>query len=241
MLVFVRPNLSYVRPKLKVIGQLSCQVKYLFAALLVHYPIFLKQTVIIIYSPVLPPPPKLYVESAVRESALRKKQTAPGKNKLSPRKFATTGKSNQQKQRNPIRSDTSESRSRSRSPLLPKSLIRPLSGSQSRSRLPGRSPTPPSMRQSSRSPTPPSMRQSPRSPITPRSMRQSPKSPTPPSRRQSRRSPTPPQGHHADRQHFKETITQIADATFKEAIMQIADATFKETSTQIANAIVEIV
>jgi hypothetical protein len=35
MLVFVRPNSSYVRPKLKVIGQMSCQVKYLFAALLV--------------------------------------------------------------------------------------------------------------------------------------------------------------------------------------------------------------
>jgi hypothetical protein len=33
VLVFVRPNLSYVRPKLKVIGQMSCQVKYLFAAL----------------------------------------------------------------------------------------------------------------------------------------------------------------------------------------------------------------
>jgi hypothetical protein len=33
MLVFVRPNSSYVRPKLKVIGQMSCQVKYLFAAL----------------------------------------------------------------------------------------------------------------------------------------------------------------------------------------------------------------
>jgi hypothetical protein len=31
-----RPNSSYVRPKLKVIGQMSCQVKYLFAALLVH-------------------------------------------------------------------------------------------------------------------------------------------------------------------------------------------------------------
>jgi hypothetical protein len=26
----------YVRPKLKVIGQMSCQVKYLFAALWVH-------------------------------------------------------------------------------------------------------------------------------------------------------------------------------------------------------------
>ena len=74
MLVFVRPNSSYVRSKLKVIGQMSCQVKYLFAALLVHYPIFLKQTVIIICSPVLPPPPKLYVESAVRESAPRKKK-----------------------------------------------------------------------------------------------------------------------------------------------------------------------
>jgi hypothetical protein len=35
VLVFVRPNSSYVRPKLKVIGQMSCQVKYLFAAL--HY------------------------------------------------------------------------------------------------------------------------------------------------------------------------------------------------------------
>ena len=34
MLVFVRPNSSYVRPKLKVIGQMSRQVKYLFAALL---------------------------------------------------------------------------------------------------------------------------------------------------------------------------------------------------------------
>ena len=33
MLVFVRPNSSYARPKLKVIGQMSCQVKYLFAAL----------------------------------------------------------------------------------------------------------------------------------------------------------------------------------------------------------------
>jgi hypothetical protein len=33
MLVFVRPNSSYVRPKLKVIGQMSCQVRYLFAAL----------------------------------------------------------------------------------------------------------------------------------------------------------------------------------------------------------------
>jgi hypothetical protein len=33
MLVFVRPSSSYVRPKLKVIGQMSCQVKYLFAAL----------------------------------------------------------------------------------------------------------------------------------------------------------------------------------------------------------------
>jgi hypothetical protein len=32
MLVFVRPNSSYVRPKLNVIGQMSCQVKYLFAA-----------------------------------------------------------------------------------------------------------------------------------------------------------------------------------------------------------------
>jgi hypothetical protein len=35
MLVFVRPNSSYVRPKLKVIGQI--QVKYLFAALYVIY------------------------------------------------------------------------------------------------------------------------------------------------------------------------------------------------------------
>jgi hypothetical protein len=35
VLVFVRPNSSYVRPKLKVIGQMSCQVKYLFAALFV--------------------------------------------------------------------------------------------------------------------------------------------------------------------------------------------------------------
>jgi hypothetical protein len=33
MLVFVRPNSSYVRPKLKVIGQMFCQVKYLFTAL----------------------------------------------------------------------------------------------------------------------------------------------------------------------------------------------------------------
>jgi hypothetical protein len=33
VLVFVRPNLSYVRPKLKLIGQMFCQVKYLFAAL----------------------------------------------------------------------------------------------------------------------------------------------------------------------------------------------------------------
>jgi hypothetical protein len=33
VLVFVQPNSSYVRPKLKVIGQMSCQVKYLFAAL----------------------------------------------------------------------------------------------------------------------------------------------------------------------------------------------------------------
>ena len=33
MLVFVRPNSGYVRPKLIVIGQMSCQVKYLFAAL----------------------------------------------------------------------------------------------------------------------------------------------------------------------------------------------------------------
>jgi hypothetical protein len=33
VLVFVRPNSSYVRPKLEVIGQMSCQVKYLFAAL----------------------------------------------------------------------------------------------------------------------------------------------------------------------------------------------------------------
>ena len=37
MLVFVRPNSSYVRPKLKVIGQMSCQVKYLFAALCSEY------------------------------------------------------------------------------------------------------------------------------------------------------------------------------------------------------------
>jgi hypothetical protein len=36
MLVFVRPNSSYVRPKLKVIGQMSCQVKYLFAALVIN-------------------------------------------------------------------------------------------------------------------------------------------------------------------------------------------------------------
>jgi hypothetical protein len=35
VLVFVRPNSSYVRPKLKVIGQMSCQVKYLFAALMI--------------------------------------------------------------------------------------------------------------------------------------------------------------------------------------------------------------
>jgi hypothetical protein len=34
VLVFVRLNSSYVRPKLKVIGQMSCQVKYLFAALI---------------------------------------------------------------------------------------------------------------------------------------------------------------------------------------------------------------
>jgi hypothetical protein len=33
MLVFVRPNSGYVRPKLKVIGQMSYQVKYIFAAL----------------------------------------------------------------------------------------------------------------------------------------------------------------------------------------------------------------
>jgi hypothetical protein len=33
VLIFVRPNSSYVRSKLKVIGQMSCQVKYLFAAL----------------------------------------------------------------------------------------------------------------------------------------------------------------------------------------------------------------
>ena len=33
VLVFVRPNSSYVRPKLEVIGQMSCQVKYLFAAM----------------------------------------------------------------------------------------------------------------------------------------------------------------------------------------------------------------
>jgi hypothetical protein len=31
--IYVRPNSSYVRRKLKVIGQMSCQVKYLFAAL----------------------------------------------------------------------------------------------------------------------------------------------------------------------------------------------------------------
>ena len=43
MLVFVRPNSSYVRPKLKVIGQMSCQVKYLFAALLVvPFPVLFK-------------------------------------------------------------------------------------------------------------------------------------------------------------------------------------------------------
>jgi hypothetical protein len=36
--IYVRPNSSYVRPKLKVIGQMSCQVKYLFAALLLHLP-----------------------------------------------------------------------------------------------------------------------------------------------------------------------------------------------------------
>jgi hypothetical protein len=34
MLVFVRPNSSYVLRKLKVIEQMSCQVKYLFAALM---------------------------------------------------------------------------------------------------------------------------------------------------------------------------------------------------------------
>jgi hypothetical protein len=33
VLVFVQPNSSYVRPKLEVIGQMSYQVKYLFAAL----------------------------------------------------------------------------------------------------------------------------------------------------------------------------------------------------------------
>jgi hypothetical protein len=32
---FCRLNSSYVRPKLKVIGQMSCQVKYLFAALII--------------------------------------------------------------------------------------------------------------------------------------------------------------------------------------------------------------
>jgi hypothetical protein len=37
MLVFVRPNSSYVRPKLKVIGQMFCQVKYSFAALSTSY------------------------------------------------------------------------------------------------------------------------------------------------------------------------------------------------------------
>ena len=38
VLVFVQPNSSYDRPKLKVIGQMSCHVKYLFAALCVlHY------------------------------------------------------------------------------------------------------------------------------------------------------------------------------------------------------------
>jgi hypothetical protein len=37
VLVFVRPNSGYVRPKLKVIGQMSCQVKYLFAALTCVY------------------------------------------------------------------------------------------------------------------------------------------------------------------------------------------------------------
>jgi hypothetical protein len=37
MLVFVRPNSGYVRPKLKVIRQMSCQVKYLFAALEIHF------------------------------------------------------------------------------------------------------------------------------------------------------------------------------------------------------------
>jgi hypothetical protein len=30
---FCPPNSSYIRPKLEVIGQMSCQVKYLFAAL----------------------------------------------------------------------------------------------------------------------------------------------------------------------------------------------------------------
>ncbi|CAB4003837.1 Hypothetical predicted protein [Paramuricea clavata] len=126
----------------------------------------------------------------------KEKKTAPGKNKLSLRKSAMAGKSNIQKQQNPIRSETSESRSRSL--LLPKSLIRPLSGSHSRSRLPGRSPTPPSMRQSHRSPTPPSMRQSPRSP-TPPSMRQSPRSPTAPSRRQTHKSPMPPSRRQSHR------------------------------------------
>jgi hypothetical protein len=37
MLVFVRPNSGYVRPKLKVIEQMSCQVKYLFADLHVSH------------------------------------------------------------------------------------------------------------------------------------------------------------------------------------------------------------
>jgi hypothetical protein len=41
VLVFVRPNSSYVRPKLEVIGQMSCQVKYLFAALIMWQYFFL--------------------------------------------------------------------------------------------------------------------------------------------------------------------------------------------------------
>jgi hypothetical protein len=43
MLAFVRQNSSYVRPKLKVIGQMSCQVKYLFAALLIIPVLFTKR------------------------------------------------------------------------------------------------------------------------------------------------------------------------------------------------------
>ena len=50
MLVFVRPNSSYVRPKLKVIGQMSCQVKYLFAAL--WYSSLLHWHPTIIYCPI---------------------------------------------------------------------------------------------------------------------------------------------------------------------------------------------